>query len=159
MNFPVKSNTGRRYLHELAVEVLPSGKAGTYNQAVMDLGATICLPRQPLCLQCPLSVYCVSFSLGNQEERPIRQVKNPVPQYTVTAAVIWKGDQVLIARRPSHGLLGGLWEFPGGKVEAGEELTEGLGRCGRNWGSDFCRQGCWGIQPCLYSFQDKTSRL
>jgi A/G-specific adenine glycosylase len=128
LNFPVKSGTGRRYLYKLAVEVLPRGKAGTYNQALMDLGATICLPRQPLCSQCPLSAYCVSFSVGNQEERPIRQVRIAVPHYTVTAAVIWKDGNVLIARRPSHGLLGGLWEFPGGKVEAGEELAEGLKR-------------------------------
>lgn len=128
LDFPVKTGMGRHYLNKLAHEVLPSGKAGTYNQAVMDLGATICLPRQPLCTRCPLSAYCASYSLGNQEERPIRQVRNPVPRYTVTAAVIWRDCKVLIARRPSHGLLGGLWEFPGGKVEAGEELTEGLKR-------------------------------
>ncbi len=129
LNFPVKSTMGQRYLKELAHEVLPSGMAGSYNQAVMDLGATICLPRQPLCTQCPL----IGLLRFLQPGKPGRKTsppgqKNPVPRYTVTAAVIWREAKVLIARRPSHGLLGGLWEYPGGKVEAGEEIAEGLKR-------------------------------
>ncbi len=65
---------------------------------------------------------------GVQESRPVLQARKAIPRYTVTAAVISREDQVLIARRPSNGLLGGMWEFPGGKVEDGEELAEALRR-------------------------------
>ena len=124
----VDSSEGQRILHQLVSEMLPPGKAGLYNQALMDLGATICLPGQALCERCPVSGSCLSYSLGLQNERPIRTAKQPVPLLTVTAAVIYRNGKVLIAKRPSRGLLGGLWEFPGGKVEKNENLVDGLQR-------------------------------
>jgi A/G-specific adenine glycosylase len=92
------------------------------------LGAVICTPRTPECLICPLANLCEARRLGVQEERPIKQVRLAVPHYLVTAAVIHRNGLVLIARRPEKGLLGGMWEFPGGKVEPGEELPAGLRR-------------------------------
>ncbi len=94
----------------------------------MDLGASLCTPRAPACLLCPLEPICAARALGVQEERPLLDAKPVVPHYTVTAAVISNGGLVLIARRPSSGLLGGMWEFPGGKVEPGETLAAGLER-------------------------------
>jgi A/G-specific adenine glycosylase len=128
MDEPAYSGVGLRRLWELARENLPNGQAGDYNQALMDLGASLCTPRAPACLVCPLVELCQARRLGRQEELPVLKVRAPIPHYTVTAAVIRRYNQVLIARRPSKGLLGGLWEFPGGKVEPGEELPDGLMR-------------------------------
>jgi A/G-specific adenine glycosylase len=112
----------------LAESLLPSGRAGDHNQAIMDLGATVCIPRAPACPRCPLTGFCQAFALGIQEERPLTIRKPAVPHHTVTAAVLRRDGAVLIARRPESGLLGGLWEFPGGKVEPGEELPACLQR-------------------------------
>lgn len=125
---PARSPEGERILWALAAEHLPPGRAGDYNQALMDLGATICTPRSPSCLLCPLGELCQARALGIQEARPVLEGRAPVPHYTVTAAVLHRDGTVLIARRPSQGLLGGLWEFPGGKLEPGESLAEGLAR-------------------------------
>jgi len=119
---------GAAVLWTLAEQHLPQGRAGEYNQALMDLGATVCLPRNPDCLHCPLSGMCQAREGGFQEERPVLKPKPEVPHYTVTAAVLRRDGKVLLAKRPSRGLLGGLWEFPGGKVEAGETLPACLER-------------------------------
>jgi A/G-specific adenine glycosylase len=128
VGLPARSTEGERRLWELAEENLPPGQAGNFNQALMDLGASVCTPRQPDCPNCPLKDNCKAYRLGIQEERPVKKPKNEIPHYTVTAAVIRENDQVLIAQRPAEGLLGGLWEFPGGKVEDGETLPDGLRR-------------------------------
>jgi len=128
VTLPARSPQGERLLWELARRSLPPGRAGDFNQALMDLGTAICTPRAPACLICPLMALCQAQALGVQEERPILEARPAIPHYTVTAAVIQRNGTVLIARRPSKGLLGGLWEFPGGKVEPGEDLPTGLRR-------------------------------
>jgi A/G-specific adenine glycosylase len=117
-----------RRLWSLAAEHLPPGRAGDYNQALMDLGATVCLPTAPHCHLCPLAELCRARALGLQEERPVRRARAETPHYTVTAAVIRREGKVLLARRPAEGLLGGLWEFPGGKQQDGEDLQACLRR-------------------------------
>ncbi|MHC1740261.1 MAG: A/G-specific adenine glycosylase [Anaerolineaceae bacterium] len=124
----VDTPAGEKLLWQKAEELLPSGQAGDFNQAVMDLGATICTPRSPDCVKCPVSALCQAHQLGLQEERPVITEKKPIPHFQVAAAVFHKGDTVLIQRRPSKGLLGGLWEFPGGKLEAGETPETALAR-------------------------------
>ena len=94
----------------------------------MDLGALICLPGQPDCLHCPLKKECLAYQRGSVPDRPVKATKKIIPHITVTAAVIRRKGKVLIARRPSKGLLGGMWEFPGGKQKAGESLPETLVR-------------------------------
>jgi A/G-specific adenine glycosylase len=94
----------------------------------MDLASSICVPRAPACLICPIQACCEAFELGKQAELPVQKPKAAIPHYTVTAAVIHRDGLVLIARRPANGLLGGMWEFPGGKVEPGEELSQALKR-------------------------------
>ncbi len=122
------SPAGKKKLQSLADEHLPKGRAGDYNQALMDLGATICLPRNPDCGNCPVAKFCRAFANGTQEKRPVMKPKPEIPHVTVTAAVIQRGDEVLLAQRPSKGLLGGMWEFPGGKQESGESLSACLER-------------------------------
>jgi A/G-specific adenine glycosylase len=125
---PARSPQGERILWELSTAHLPAGRAGEYNQAMMDLGAVICTPHAPNCPACPLAELCQARRLGLQEQRPVSQPRPVIPHYTVTAAVIRRDGQVLIARRPSHGLLGGMWEFPGGKQLDGEDLPACLKR-------------------------------
>ncbi|MRR29720.1 NUDIX domain-containing protein [bacterium] len=128
LDMPIRSLEGQKALDELLVQHLPTSKAGDFNQAMMDLGATLCLPRSPDCEPCPIMNLCQARQLGVQEERPVTAERRAVPHYTVTAAVIQRGDQVLIAQRKPDGLLGGMWEFPGGKQEPGESLQDCLKR-------------------------------
>ncbi len=125
---PARSPAGERCLWQLAREHLPAGRAGDFNQALMDLGALICTPRSPACDRCPLAGDCQAYRQGIQEQRPVLERKAPVPHHTVAAAVIVEQDRLMIAQRPEQGLLGGLWEFPGGKLEVGETLPDCLRR-------------------------------
>ena len=128
MRLPARSPEGEKALWGLARQILPAGRAGDFNQALMDLGAGICTPKKPACLACPLVSECLAYKKGLQSELPVLKKAAPVPHYIVTAAIIQRGGLVLIAQRPPDGLLGGLWEFPGGKVEPGETLPEALQR-------------------------------
>ena len=122
------SKAAENRLWELVAANLPPGGAGEYNQALMDLGAMICTPHAPGCAGCPLRSGCQAYALGLQEQRPVRQVKPAIPHHTVTAAVIQRAGRLLITRRPQGGLLGGMWEFPGGKCQPGEDLVTCLQR-------------------------------
>lgn len=128
LEIPARSPEGERRLWGLAREHLPPGQAGDYNQAWMDLGALICTPQRPNCAACPLVDLCQAHLLGVESQRPVLPQKKATPHYTVTAAVIRKGGRVLITQRPREGLLGGLWEFPGGKQEEDEDLLDCLKR-------------------------------
>jgi A/G-specific adenine glycosylase len=128
VSLPARSPEGERHLWGLASAHLPPGKAGDYNQAMMDLGATICTPKSPLCSSCPVAQVCQARALGVQEQRPVEAPRPAVPHITVTAAVIVRDGQVLIAQRPAEGLLGSMWEFPGGKLEPEESLPDCLHR-------------------------------
>jgi A/G-specific adenine glycosylase len=112
----------QRRLLGWARPLIPPGQAGTINQALMDLGATVCTPRSPRCPACPLAAHCQAFARGEQADLPRKAPRKPIPHYDVAAAVIWRGGRVLIDRRKPTGLLGGLWEFPGGKRRPGETL-------------------------------------
>ncbi|MFZ5904302.1 MAG: A/G-specific adenine glycosylase [Chloroflexota bacterium] len=117
VSVPADSTEGERILWSLAAKHLPKGQAGDYNQALMDLGATICLPKNPRCLLCPVREFCQAQALGVQEQRPVMKPKAEVPHVVHAAAVIVKGRRVLLVKRPSKGLLGGMWEFPNGRVD------------------------------------------
>ncbi|MFZ5915298.1 MAG: A/G-specific adenine glycosylase [Chloroflexota bacterium] len=125
----VTRGAGLRRLEALAQEWLPAGRAGDFNQALMDLGATVCTPRSPLCHICPLAQGCGAHQLGREEQFPLRRVRRTVPHYQVTAGVVWGDDgRFLVTQRPLEGMLGGLWEFPGGKQKPGETLADCLRR-------------------------------
>lgn len=128
LSMPLQSPAGQQALEQVLNENLPHGQAGDFNQALMDLGATICTPRDPNCQQCPVNSVCQANLLGIQAQRPVSEVRPSIPHYIVTAAVIQRDGRVLISRRPEDGLLGGMWEFPGGKQEPGETLVDCLGR-------------------------------
>jgi len=124
----VDSSAGEKILWEIARENLPKGKVGDFNQALMDLGATICIPKNPRCAVCPVVKNCKAYKSGTQGLRPLRKRKKDVPQYIHVAGVIIKDKKVLLSQRPSNGLLGGMWEFPNGRIDGGptRELVKAL---------------------------------
>ena len=130
----VDSPAGERILWELAKENLPKGKAAEFNQALMDLGALICLPKNPRCLLCPLMNDCKARENGTQDLRPVKMPKKEIPQHVHAAAVVVgrianpPHVKVLLAQRPSTGLLGGMWEFPNGRVPAGQDPAKELAK-------------------------------
>ncbi|OHB74738.1 MAG: A/G-specific adenine glycosylase [Planctomycetes bacterium RBG_16_55_9] len=123
-----KSGKVQKRLWRLAEKLLPSGRAGLFNQAMMELGATVCLPRRPSCEVCPLRRICSAKEHEEQETLPRRAESRPLPRLEVVVAVVYKNGRILIDKRKPNGLLGGLWEFPGGKIENGESLTTALKR-------------------------------
>lgn len=121
---------GRRELEDHARELLESapGSPAELNQAVMDFGGEVCTPRAPSCEICPLAAGCLARERGTVDRRPPSTPGRELPHHDIAAGVVWNDGRVLIARRPAEGLLGGLWEFPGGKVEGGESPEEAVRR-------------------------------
>ena len=116
-------------LESLAGELLPPGTARLHNQAIMELGALVCLPRRPRCGDCPLAAACRAQASGDPAAFPPRTRRKQVPHHQVAIALVFdRQGRVFIDRRPYDGLLGGLWEFPGGKLESGETVEQALAR-------------------------------
>ena len=107
--------------------VFPADRPGDFNQAMMELGALVCRSRSPQCLACPVRRACRAAREGTQEIIP-RPKKLKLEAIEVVVAVIEKDGKLLLQQRPPGGLLAGLWEFPGGKVESGESLKAALRR-------------------------------
>jgi len=103
-------------------------EAYDFNQALMELGATLCTPKQPQCNSCPWQTDCQAHALGLQDQLPVKPPKKISPHYTIGVGVIHQNDKILIALRPEDGLLGGLWEFPGGKCQPEESLKDCVAR-------------------------------
>ncbi|NQU38986.1 MAG: A/G-specific adenine glycosylase [Lentisphaerae bacterium] len=120
--------TVRRELTDCVAGLIAPRRAGDFNQAVMELGALVCKPRNPACEACPLQRWCVAHAKGLTAAIPHRPRRKPVPHMDVAACVIRRGPKILIARRRPDQMLGGLWEFPGGKQEPGETLEQTAGR-------------------------------
>ncbi len=133
----IKTPKAESELRALATECLPPGQASDYNQALMDLGATVCTPKNPVCLICPLLGLCAAQAQGLQEARPIKGKMRPVPTHGLVVAVIERKGQVLLTQRSAGGLLGGLWAFPSGLLPAAASPTPFQARQGLRAGLDL----------------------
>lgn len=126
---PVPPAKATKQLWELSEALLDREQPRDFNQALMDLGATVCTPKNPRCQSCPWMSHCQAYNLGIQSQIPMRETSSPLPHKIIGVAVIWnEQEQILIDRRRPEGLLGGLWEFPGGKIELGETVEECIKR-------------------------------
>jgi A/G-specific adenine glycosylase len=126
---PLDKRSTQRKISDLAQDMILKKAPGEVNQGLMDLGATICTPTGPSCGNCPLHRWCEAFSKGLQEKLPVIKKRPPIPHHHTTAAVITdKRNRILLVQRPNHGLLGGLWKFPGGKKRQKETLVGCLKR-------------------------------
>jgi A/G-specific adenine glycosylase len=124
----ITRNPASQQLKKYAAALVDPNVPGDWTQALIELGAIVCLPQSPKCLLCPVNELCQASLRGIERNLPVKPTKKELPHYHVTAAVISHNGKMLIAQRPPEGMLGGLWEFPGGKQKAGETLTECLHR-------------------------------
>jgi A/G-specific adenine glycosylase len=123
---PDRQRTEQRALRFLEAR-LPCRNAGDFNQGLMELGALVCKPRNPLCLLCPLRPSCRAEKAGRQELIPPPR-KTAVKKVDAVVAIIRRQGRFLVQKRPPRGLLADLWEFPGGKRRPGEALEQALRR-------------------------------
>jgi A/G-specific adenine glycosylase len=108
----------------LTEAIAASGQPSAFNQAMMELGALVCRPREPLCAECPLRRACAALATGRTGELPRRPERARRPHYRIAVGIVEHEGRILIARRRDEQMLGGLWEFPGGKQEPGERLEQ-----------------------------------
>ncbi len=119
----VRKAATRRALQNAADLLIDRHNPGDFNQALMELGARVCTPRSPECGRCPVAAVCEARRRGDPEAFPVSAPRGDIPHRDVVVALIFDElEQVLIQRRPDDAMLGGLWEFPGGKRENGETL-------------------------------------
>ena len=111
----------RARLERALATALPPAAAGAFNEAVMELGETVCRPTDPRCPDCPIAFACRAFrETRDPGAIPRRVRREPRPRVRGAVVVVSERGRWLVQQRPPTGLLGGLWEFPGGKIRAGE---------------------------------------
>jgi A/G-specific adenine glycosylase len=115
-------------LWALAEQLVPQDSPGDFNQALMELGATVCVPRAPSCLACPLRNDCAAQQKGLQEQLPAKKKKAPLRTIDQVTVLVERQGRLLLLKRPPSGLWGGLWEPPTGELAAGEEPSEAAAR-------------------------------
>lgn len=125
---PVKSKENQHFIWRQAKELIPQGKARYFNQALMELGGLICLPKNPKCGQCPISGHCAALGLKVTDKRPV-PVKLPdsISIEMVTGLLAHNG-KIFIQKRPENDAWGGLWEFPTGRLKRNETPEQALKR-------------------------------
>ncbi len=128
INDPVNSPKIQKLLWKKAEALLPSNRTGDYNQSLMELGALICTPKNPQCPLCPLQKICLAEKENRQSLLPVKTNKPQIEKIRTVIALLWKNKKIFIQKRKAEGFLGGLWEFPGGKIEKQESAEEALQR-------------------------------
>jgi len=114
---------------QLSERLLDPQRPRVFNQALMDLGATVCTPRNPRCGDCPWQGHCAAYAAGDPAAYPVKDATRELPFQVIGVGVVLDGGgRVLIDQRLNEGLLGGLWEFPGGKQEPGETIAATIAR-------------------------------
>jgi len=117
---PVKDKKTHAFIWEKSRELLPKGKARLFNQAVMELGALVCIAKNPRCKICPLKTECQAFQQGLVSERPLLQEPPQTVFIEMATGILQHEGKILIQKRKANGVWANLWEFPGGRLEPGE---------------------------------------
>ncbi len=115
--WPVNQPAAHRLFQDIANQLLDREVPGDHNQAMMELGALVCTPRQPDCSGCPVAGYCRALKESAVDEFPTRKKRSPLPERRVAMGIVQKRGRTLLVQRPENGMLGGLWEFPGGEID------------------------------------------
>ena len=110
---PVDSPPARRIIGEEAEALVPPARPGDFNQALMELGARVCLPARPACARCPLRASCAGRSAGTQDALPVKAAKRPPAPVTIFQFWAEREGRVRLVQRERSGLFGGMWELPG----------------------------------------------
>lgn len=131
---PVDMPLIKRGIAKLVKEMIPPGRAGDFNQALMELGALVCIPSNPRCDRCPIAQNCAGYQQGIAADLPNKRREKAPRKEMRVAGLLCQEDTFLIVQRPGTGLLAGLWEFPGCEVRNGETEPEALERLLLGWG-------------------------
>jgi A/G-specific adenine glycosylase len=118
-------------LWSLAAALVHGERPGDLNQAVMELGATVCTPRSPRCGACPAAPWCAAHAAGTHHDRPARRKAKPVPHEDTGVAVVEMDGRLLLVRRPVDARLGGMWSFPAVVRHRGESAADAAVRAAR----------------------------
>jgi A/G-specific adenine glycosylase len=126
----IGKDTTKQAIQRRLNQMIQTQSPAHFNQGLMELGALICAPSNPQCTACPLAAMCYAKNMDKCGELPVKKKRQPVPHYTIVVGVIQQenDDRYLITKRKKDQLLGGLWEFPGGKVQPNEDLLQALHR-------------------------------
>jgi A/G-specific adenine glycosylase len=120
----MRKPSAHKKIQSMMDELLPGRQSRLFNEAMMELGALICLPQKPRCQDCPLSQECKAWQQGIQEHLPFLSKKAKIPKVSAITFIISNADDLLLVKRPDGGMLAGLWEFPTLKIPAKRKKTE-----------------------------------
>ena len=120
LSMPIDVPHARKTIHAETQALLPRSRPGDFNQALMDLGSRVCVPKTPVCVRCPVHTLCAGYNAGTQNARPVKTAKKPPAPYTLFQFRAERDGLVLLTQREETGLFGGMWELPG-FMEAGHQ--------------------------------------
>ncbi|ANE48678.1 adenine glycosylase [Paenibacillus swuensis] len=148
----IMKGSTRAYMESLIYQLIPEGRAGDFNQALMELGAMVCTPKSPHCLTCPVMEQCAGRLEGMEESLPVKtKAKPPRPEHRLAAVIAGTGEragQFLIRRRPDTGLLARMWELPHvAAPEPGMAFAEGGEAAGEALRAGLAAEAGLDIQP------------
>lgn len=125
-----RSGKTRNKIQEFANDLIDDEQPGDFNQALMELGSQVCTPSNPDCENCPVQTGCIATKMGRTDVIPYKSPARKKPHHTIGVGIVERNEdeKVLIALRPNDAMLGGLWEFPGGKKEDGETIQKTIER-------------------------------
>lgn len=122
----ITSTAGKRTLTGLAETSIPEDRPGDFNEAMMDLGANICIPKHPRCGQCPLIEQCWAYQEKRTEQLPVKRPKAPQKEFAAACGLMIREGKFLLHKRPAKGMLASMWEFPMVLEETEKEARQGL---------------------------------
>ncbi|SFV31808.1 A/G-specific DNA-adenine glycosylase [Thermoflavifilum thermophilum] len=156
LHTPIDTPAGKKYFTRLANELIPPEEPAIFNQAIMDLGATICKPQAPNCGQCPLNSFCKAFHQRKQEQFPVKLTRKTIRERYFHYLVCWFGDKTIIRKREEKDIWCGLYEFPMIERErlAGKELLLE----DPAW-KNLLPDGCWELKGITERKQQLTHQL
>jgi A/G-specific adenine glycosylase len=130
----VDDETTKTDLRALGLSLVPKGRPGDFAQAVMELGARVCVPRNPKCSECPVLSFCKGYVKNTVAELPRRKPKRAKKPVNLLCLAVLRGDQLLLHKQPSPGLLGGTWTLPSREMFLHEDVQVGVAALAKTLG-------------------------